>query len=196
MSVYLYEEALIERFKEITGDDRISIIPPESSISFLAQIGSKDKVDFPAIVLTRGPVTINGDLRNQVQYLKGETSRYNKEDNTAVKARLIPIKINWTVNVYAVDRRTCDEIIRELVFFFMTKPRFYAQIPYDLGINQNFDVILDDEIADNSDLVEFPEHGELFRETLSIHTDNAHFYSSKRQYLTKAETSVDPDLNK
>ena len=181
MSVYLYEQALADKLREITGDERIHIVTPDLAVQYLAEF-DKDKVQLPAIIISRNSVRIN-DTRNHYATLKGETARI-EEDATVVKAKIVPITINWSINVYAVDRYTCDEIVRELVFYFLTSPKFYITVPYDLDIKQEFDVFLDNEIADNSDLVNFPNTGEYFRETLTIYTDNAHFYASQKQYPT------------
>ena len=181
MSVYLYEESLVKALREVTGDDRIHIITPDLAIQFLAQF-DKDKVQLPAIILSRNSVRLN-DYRNHYATLKGETTRV-EEDATVVKAKVVPMTITWALDVYAVDRYTCDEIIRELVFYFLTYPKFYVKVPYDLNISQEFDIFVNPDIADNSDLINFPNTGEYFRETLTIYTDNAHFYASQKQYPT------------
>lgn len=181
MSVYLYEESLVTKLREVTGDDRIHIITPDRAIQYLAEF-DKDKVQLPAIVLSRNSVSLTPG-RNHHLTLRGETSRI-EEDGTVVKAKVIPVTVKWSLDIYAVDRFTCDEIVRELVFFFLTYPKFYITVPYDLDIKQEFDVFLENEIAENSDLVNFPNTGEVFRETLSIYTENAHFYSSGKQYPT------------
>ena len=190
MSVYLYDEALVDGIKSVTGDNRIRIVPPENTTSFLAQI-DKDNVNYPAILLRRGPIQIVEPMRNQYSMLKGETVRYNSEENTATKVKTLPIRIEWDVDVYAADRKTCDEIVRELVWFFTTYPRFSVKIPYGLDITQNFDISLDPNIEDNTDLLGFASTGELFRETLSIYTENAHYYTAQRQYLTKVKPEVE-----
>lgn len=190
MSVYLYDKALIDAMQEITGDSRIKIVSPDLAIQYLAQV-SKDKVNFPAIVLSRGPVRLN-DYRNQVAALKGQSAKVD-DDNKIVKARLIPMRIEWTIDVFAVDRFTCDEIIRELVFFFTSYPRFNVRVPYDLDIDQNFDVLMSPEIEDNSDLIEFTNRGEYFRETLTVYTENAHMFSSYEMYPTKVGATLEID---
>lgn len=188
MSVYLYDESVVKRLREITGDERIHIVDPSQSISFLAQF-DKDKVILPAIVVSRGPVRLL-DYRNQFVALKGQTARRNSDDNLVVKAKLIPMRIEWNLDIFTADRYTCDEIIRELVFYFTSSPRFEVKVPYQLDIVQNFDVFLSPEIVDNTDLLEFPNTGERFRETLTIYTENAHMYSSQLQY----PTSTDPEV--
>lgn len=193
MSVYLYDQALVDKLVSVTGDDRIMVIPPSDTISLLAQI-NKDKVTFPAIVVTRGPIKMFTDTRNQVAYLKGETARFNR-DSTATKMKLLPIRIDWTINIYAVDRYSCDEITRELVFYLMTYPRCFVNVPYGVDIPQNFDLILDPNIEDNSDLENFSNTGEYFRTTLSLYTENAHYFTSGKIYLTKIEGTDQLDFN-
>lgn len=191
MSVHLYDEALVDKLRKITEDSRIRVIPPSDTISLLAQV-NKDQVEFPAIVVTRGPVNLFTETRNQVAYLKGETARINA-DSTATKMKPLPMRITWTINIYAVDRYSCDEITRELVFYLMTYPRCFVDVPYGVDLPQNFDLILDPNIEDNSDLENFNNVGEYFRETLTVYTENAHMFSSGRIYLTKVkgETIVD-----
>lgn len=193
MSVYLYDEALVERLRQVTGDNRIHVISPDQVVTFLAQF-DRDQVKLPAIVISRGSVNLL-DYRNQVVALKGQTARRNSEDNLVVKAQLIPMRIEWNIDVFTVDRYSCDEIVRELVFYFTTSPRFEVKIPYQLDIVQNFDVFLSPEIVDNTDLLEFQNTGERFRETLSVYTENAHMYYSHRQYPTLVRPDV-IDINK
>lgn len=191
MSVYLYDEAIVDRLRKVTGDSRIHIVPPDLSVSFFAQF-DKDKVEYPAIVVSRGStINVNQGLYNQVSLLKGQTVRLNSDENTVSKIKTLPIRVEWNIDVYAVDRYTCDEIVRELVFYLMTYPRFSVKVPYGVDIDQNFDIVVSPEISDNTDLVEFPNTGEIFRETISIYTENAHLYSSHRQYLTRVAPDVD-----
>lgn len=189
MSVYLYEESLVKSLRKITGDGRIHIIDPSRSTQFFAQF-DKDKVEYPAIVVSRNSVNLL-DYRNQVASIKGQTSRF-EEDNTVVKMQLVPIRIEWSIDVFTVDRFSCDEIVRELVFYFIRYPRFEVEVPYQLqGQPQNFDVLLSPDIQDNSDLVEFPNKGEFFRETMTVFTENAHFFSSSRHYPNFMSPDVD-----
>lgn len=181
MSIYLYEKSLVDSLVEITGDSNIRVISPETSLSFMAEL-SRDKVNYPAVVLSRGPVTID-DYINQVVAQKGQSARID-ENSLVVKAQLVPVRVEWNVDVFAVDRFTCDEIIRELIFYFITHPRFQVKVPYSLNIDQNFDIFVGNEISDNTDLIEFDNKGELYRETFTIYTENAHLFSSHRQYQT------------
>lgn len=188
MSAYLYDEAVVNKLREVTGDSRIHVISPDQSISFLAQFDN-DRVELPAVVVSRNSVNLL-DYRNQAVALKGQSVRRGSEDNLYVKAQLIPMRVEWSIDIYTVDRYSCDEIVRELVFFFTTCPRFEVKVPYQLDIIQNFDVLLSSEIVDNTDLLEFPNTGEKFRETLTIYTENAHMFYSHKQYPTVTKPDV------
>lgn len=179
MSAYLYDQALVEQLRQVVGDERIHIISPDKAIDFLAQF-SGDKTQLPAIVLSRGPISLL-DYRNQVVSLKGQTAK-RTDQNLITKARLLPMRMEWNIDVITVGRYECDEIVRELVFYFTTSPRFEVKVPYQLDIVQNFDVLLSSDIADNTDLLEFSNSGEKFRETLTIYTENAHMYHSCNIY--------------
>ena len=187
MSVYLYEEALVERLRNVIHDDRVHIISPDLTSSFLAQF-DKDKNHYPAITLTRNSVGIVKEMKNLPLMLKGNTSTVR--DGLIQKARLIPMRIEWSLNIYAVDRYTCDEIVRELVFYFITQPKFYVKVPYGLDIEQEFDIILDSDIADNTDLNDFDDKGELFRNTLNLWTDNAYLFSQGLNYPINVEPEI------
>lgn len=179
MSAYLYDNAVVDCLRKVVGDERIHIINPDHAISFLAQF-DQDEVQLPAIVVSRGPISLQ-DYRNQVVALKGQTA-HRGDDNLIVKAQLIPMRMEWSIDIITVDRYTCDEIVRELVYYFAINPRFEITVPYQLDIPQNFDILLSPEIVDNSDLLEFPNTGEKFRTTLTIYTENAHMYYSHQQY--------------
>ena len=188
MSVYLYEESIVDELRKITGDDRIHIISPDQSISFFAQL-KDDKVKYPAVVMSRSSIRL-GEYKNQVQRLKGQTAKID-DDNYIVKAQLVDMRIEWNIDIYAVDRYSCDEIFRELVFYIITHPRFSVKVPYNLDIDQNFDLFVMDDVVDNTDLNEFKNRGEYFRMTFTIYTENAHLFSSHKQYQVVGKPVVD-----
>ena len=185
MSFYLYDEAIVSCLRELTKDSRIHIIPPSQVFTYYAQFQKgADKVDLPAVIISRlSPITVSEE-RNQPALLDGQLARISPETNLITKAQFVNLKISWQIDVMTVDRASCDEIIRELIFFFLTHPRFYVKVPYGLDIEQNFDILLSPDVQDNSDLQEFLSRGEYFRETITISTENAHLFSSNKRYPT------------
>lgn len=188
MSVNRYDEALINHFREIFDDSRIHILPVEQAIRFTAQL-RQDNIVFPLISTNRlgysiktSEINFNG-LRNGGFQNRGENGI-----NTF--AQIIPIRINYQVDVFTVSKAQGDELIRELVFHIMLNPTLKVEIPYQLNMKHVFNIFLESDIVDNSDTVEHVNKGVLFRNTLSLYTDDAYLFKSRQELHGKVTGDV------
>ena len=188
MSVKSYDDAIINRFREVFNDNTISILPVENAIRFSAQL-RKDNLTFPMISTTRLGYSI---VRNQVNFNAKMVGSFKTRDgeNNNVFAQSIPIRIEYQLDVFTVDRWSCDEIIRELIFFFEHKPTLQAHFEYGLDFDHNFNLFLNEDIVDNSDTVEHENTGVMFRNTLTFYTDDARLFRSKKQIQGNVAASV------
>ena len=178
MSVKSYDDAIINRFREVFNDNTISILPVENAIRFSAQL-RKDNLTFPMISTTRLGYSI---VRNQVNFNAKMVGSFKTRDgeNNNVFAQSIPIRIEYQL----------DEIIRELIFFFEQKPTLQAHFEYGLDFDHNFNLFLNEDIVDNSDTVEHENTGVMFRNTLTFYTDDARLFRSKKQIQGNVAASV------
>ena len=188
MSVKSYDDAIIDRFREVFNDNTISILPVENAIRFSAQL-RKDNLTFPMISTTRLGYSI---VRNQVNFNAKMIGSFKTRDgeNNNIFAQSIPIRIEYQLDVFTVDRWSCDEIIRELIFFFEQKPTLQAHFEYGLDFDHNFNLFLNEDIVDNSDTVEHENTGVMFRNTLTFYTDDARLFRSKKQIQGNVAASV------
>ena len=188
MSVKSYDDAIINRFREVFNDNTISILPVENAIRFSAQL-RKDNLTFPTISTTRLGYSI---VRNQVNFNAKMVGSFKTRDgeNNNVFAQSIPIRIEYQLDVFTVDRWSCDEIVRELIFFFEQKPTLQAHFEYGLDFDHNFNLFLNEDIVDNSDTVEHENTGVMFRNTLTFYTDDARLFRSKKQIQGNVAASV------
>ena len=190
MSVKSYDDAIIDNFRAIFNDETISILPVENAIRFSGQL-QKDDIKFPMISTTRLGYSIrNSDVNFNAKRI-GSFVRRDGENNN-IYAQVIPIRIEYQLDVFTVDQETCDEIIRELVFFFAQHPTLEAHFEYGLDIDHNFNMFLNDDIVDNSDTVEQINKGVLFRNTLTFYVDDAYLFRSKKQKQGEIIASVHP----
>ena len=190
MSVKSYDDAIIDNFRAIFNDETISILPVENAIRFSGQL-QKDDIEFPMISTTRLGYSIrNSDVNFNAKRI-GSFVRRDGENNN-IYAQVIPIRIEYQLDVFTVDQETCDEIIRELVFFFAQHPTLEAHFEYGLDIDHNFNMFLNDDIVDNSDTVEHINKGVLFRNTLTFYVDDAYLFRSKKQKQGEIVASVHP----
>ena len=194
MSVKAYDDSIIKKFRQIFNDDTIYILPVENAIRFSAQL-NRDDVKFPMISTTRLGYSIrNSDINYTAKMIGSFTTRDGKNNN--IFAQTVPIRIEYQMDVFTVDRQSCDEIVRELIFFFLQHPTLQAHFDYGLNIEHNFNLYLNDEIVDNSDTVEHVNTGVMFRNTLTFYTDDARLFRSKKQIQGEVIAGVKPLLIK
>lgn len=194
MSVKCYDDAIVQKFREIFNDSTISILPPENAIRHIAQL-SRDDVTLPMISTMRTGYSIVGSNVNHTAKMIGSFVRRD-DDNNSIFAQTIPIRIEYQLDVFTVDRWTCDEISRELIFFFYQHPTLTAHFDYGLGIDHNFNIFLDDDVVDNSDTVEHVNTGVIFRNTFTFYTDDTRLFRSKKQLQGEVVATVDIIENK
>ena len=189
MSVYRYDEAIVNHFRDILDDERISILPVEYAIRFTAQL-QQDDVKFPLISTNRLGYSIRQSDVNFNALRRGGFQNRNS-DGTNTFAEIIPIRIEYQMDIFTVDKRTGDELVRELIFHIMQNPTLQVDIPYDLNMIHNFNIFLNSDVVDNSDTIEHLDKGVKFRNTLSFYTDDAYLFASRKQLHGKATGSVD-----
>ena len=194
MSVKSYDDAIISKFRSIFNDNTIYILPVENAIRFSAQL-NRDDVKFPMISTTRLGYSIQTQNVNFAAKMIGSFATRDGKNNN-IFAQTVPIRIEYQMDVFTVDRQSCDEIVRELIFFFMQHPTLKAHFDYGLNIDHNFNLYLNDEIVDNSDTVEHVNNGVMFRNTLTFYTDDARLFRSKKQIQGEVTAGVKPMFKK
>ena len=188
MSVSSYDRAIVNKFRELFDDNRISILPVEDAFRFVSQL-NRDDLEFPLISTTRLAVTILKSDVNQAQKTKGHLVRQD-ENNNSIFAQSIPIRIEYQLDIFTIDRESCDEITRELVFYLYQHPTLQAHFDYGLDIEHNFNLFLNEDIVDNSDTVEHVNKGVKFRNTLTFYTDDARLVRSRKTRLGEILANV------
>lgn len=189
MSVKCYDDAIVKRFRAVFGTNNVYVLPVENAIRFTAQL-KRDDVTFPLISTTRLGYSVVGDNVNYNAKMTGSFVR-REDDNNNTFATSIPIRIEYQMDVFTVDRESCDDIVRELIFFFLTRPTLVAHFDYGLDIKQNFTLLMNDDIVDNSDTVEHINNGVMFRNTLTFYVDDARLYMNNPQIQGKIECGVE-----
>lgn len=174
--MYLYDNAILDKFRELFDTDKIFIVPPERAKMIRAQLDD-DTIKFPLISLDRRGWTMLDDHNSWSASVKGIPDSINN-DGSANILHAIPIKIEYQLDVFTVDKVSCDEILRELIFYFKLHPTMQVHIPYGLETNHNFNVYFNPEVEDNSDTVEHINKGVLYRYTASFYTDDAYLFAN------------------
>lgn len=192
MSFGCYDKAIVENFQKLFNTGNVHILPVEDALRFTSQL-NRDDVEFPLISTTRLGITILSSEVNQAQKTTGHLVRRDGYNNN-VFAQSIPIRIEYQLDIFTIERWACDEITRELIFYFYQHPTLVAHFDYGLNIEHNFNLFLNDEVVDNSDTIEHVNTGVKFRNTLTFYTDDARLVRSKKfiQGEVKADVATMP----
>lgn len=185
MSIYKYEEAIVSKMREITGDDRVIITPSENIINVIPRI-AKDELKLPLIHMIRTNCSIypknqhgmkhNGLLNDDVpMFYQGPQ---NAGDGRIHRMNMIPIQFSHTFEVWSKTREENDEMIRELIWFFHTQPTFEVDIPYGVNIHHTFNLELGNEIIDNSEVISHKDIGEIFLQAIITTCRDAYLWKS------------------
>lgn len=178
--IYLYDNAIVDKFRSLFKDSRITVQPPENAIRYVAQL-SNDDVKFPLISLNRTSWSLRSGDISWAQSRTGIANRLNP-DNTISVMRAIPIQMEYQLDVYTVDRLTNDEIYRELIFYFIKNPTLEVEIPYTVDNKHVFNLDINPDITDNSDTVEHVNKGVLYRYTSTWVVKDAYLFEGTDEY--------------
>lgn len=179
MSVNLYDNAIVDKLKEITKDSRIFINTSDNIFSIIGK-EDNDNIEFPLISVTRTGMSIISDRVSYPLMKAGSLAKVNENKEYFTRLQAIPIRINYMIDVWTTTRLDNDNIVRELIFYFFTHPTLQIEIPYTVNIKHNFNLFINSDIEDNSDISEHKSRGIYYRQTLSLYTDDAYIWKSSR----------------
>ena len=173
--VYLYDTAIIEDMRSILDDERIYICPSDRVFSVIARL-NEDDVKMPMISVARTGISLL-DSQHTMRFTGG-ISNISENEESISRIQVIPIQINYQFDVWTKHREENDNIIRELIFYYMTHPTLEVKVPYGTNLKHTFNIFYDKTIEDNSDISDQVNHGEYFRQTLSVYTPDAYLWKS------------------
>lgn len=188
MSVYMYDKAIIQELRGLIHNDTVYIVPFEESFNLISRL-KDDSVKLPLIHLTRVGWSIVTDREIHPQIFTGVTTSVNKTTNRVLRGQTLPVRIDYQLDVITRNRIDNDLLMRELIFYFKTHSSLEVKIPYGLDLYHKFNVFLSADIDDNSDIVDFSQQGQYFRQTIGMYTDDAYLWKSTNEPIN----IVDPD---
>lgn len=190
MSIYKYEEAIVERMRQVTGDDRIIITPSENIGNIIPRIAN-DELKLPLIHMIRNNWRLSGKNQHGMKmtgHISNEFPMFyngsNEVDGKIHRHQVIPISFSHTFEVWSRTREENDEMIRELIWFFMTVGEFMVDIPYGINNQHVFTLELQNDIVDNTQIVSHKESGELFLQALITNCNDAYLWKSSQHNPT------------
>ena len=178
MSIKLYDDALLNKFKNWTLDTAVTLTGVNEStrlFSTIADMNNDKPIKLPLIALSRPGGFIIEDKYKQPKSYEGVTFAHTKQKSAKLNA--IKISIPYQLDIYSYYQEEADEYIRNIVFNIINYPNVTIEIPYhDLGITHDSNIRLSSDVEDNSAVPERLISGQFYRYTIGIVIDDAYLF--------------------
>lgn len=179
MSVRLYDEALLKKFKSWIKDDKLRILSPDDSTRLFQQrldMQDDKPLSLPLIALSRDPqIELEYPHKKPMTY-DGIMLRATEEKSLQLDA--IPMTLNYQLDIYTRYSKEADEYMRNFVFNMVNHPVIAVEIPYN-GIDYihygNMELL--STIEDNSDIPQRLFYDQFVRWTLKFTIRDAYLFS-------------------
>lgn len=172
--LYLYDEAIVEDLEHSFNSDVahpvVKVFSPDQIIGLIAQVHD-DNIQFPFITLERpNDASINSQLSNFARMHRGVNALFDEETNNIWNERAIPINLEYTLSVFTTNQYDMDEIMRELIFKYISMYFLKIEIPYESKREISFGVIIDqsDGISKKSDASDYTESGQIYQSSITL----------------------------
>lgn len=185
MSVYLYDEAFVEKLRYWTKNTQIQVYSPDDTrrlFEVMADTTNDSPIKLPILCLRRKsglnvintgkrPITFDGLV------IEGDSER-------SVSLTAIPIDVSYQLDIYTRYFKEADEFLRNLTFNIINYPKLTIKIPYNSGkvedeIEHNGFIRMSSDIEDNSNIPERLINGQFTRLTFNINIDDAYLWNVK-----------------
>lgn len=172
MSVRYYDDALIEKIKAWFPDNRNLRILKDNDVTRLIESQAFDSDDspltLPIIMLSRGSdIQLDLNVKNVKSFdglRLGSTS-----DNKVAELNVIPITVNYQLDIFTESSEDADEYVRQLLFKLVNNPTLYINIPYNnFNLKHIANLRVGSTISDTSDISQHLFIGQFSRRTFQL----------------------------
>ena len=178
MSIKLYDDALLLKFRNWTQDTQLVVTGVDESTRLFTTVADKNNdkpIQLPLIALSRPGGFVIEDKYKQPKSYNGLNVSHS--DTRGAKLNAIRISIPYQLDVYTRYQQEADEYIRNIVFNIINYPLVKIEIPYyDLGIFHDSNIRISSDVDDNSDVPERLITGQFKRYTLGLVIDDAYLF--------------------
>ena len=193
MSIELYDQALLNKFKNWTQDTDIHLFGVNESsrlFSVIADSTNDKPIALPLVVLSRPGGFVIKEKYKQPKSYNGTLVGHS--DSHGARLNSVGVEIPYQIDIYTKYQSEADEYMRNIVFNIINYLVVTIEIPYhDLGLTHVSNIRLISDVEDNSDIPERLIPGQFKRYTLGINIDDAYLFDVRvKGNLKIADTNV------
>ena len=181
MSVYLYDDAFIEKLKKWTDGTQVHIYSPDDTkrlFEVVADTNNDATIKLPILCLRRKSGLNVLNTNKQPMTFNGMVIDGNGTQCITLNA--IPIDVTYQLDIYTRYFKEADEFLRNLTFNIINYPKLAVKIPYNgVDFEHNGFIRMSNDIEDNSNIPERLINGQFTRLTFNISIDDAYLWATK-----------------
>lgn len=197
--LYLYDNAICDDLRksfnpENVPDPVVKVVDPEHSVALAAQIQNGEKLSFPIVAVFRDADTsLDSERNNFTKAHRGVATVLDTETNELYYERSVPIKLSYTLTVVTTNTADMDEMIRELIFKYVSMYFLTIRSPYECKRKIRFGVSIDPdtEISRTSGSYEYSSEGKLYQSKIVLKCEGCVLLHYTPAKLLKAKHVVD-----
>lgn len=182
MAVRYYDDAIIQKLQKwIPDNSPLRILSPDDTKKlFITKADdSGDKpITLPIISLARNKnIELLLNVKNQKSF-SGLKITEGDAINPAMLFNVIPIKLEYQLDIYTKTAIEGDEYLRNFLFKLINNPAIVIDIPYNnANIQHIANIRVLNQISDTSEISERLFHGQFTRWTIQLEIQDAFLFS-------------------
>lgn len=190
MGVRFYDQAIVNKISRWVKDPNLRILKPEEATRYFEMTldEKKDKrLTLPLISISRDKTIEILNTNKTSKTFDG----YNLvlTDKIAIPLNVIPIQLEYQIDIYTKGMEQADEYMRNFVFNLINYPRIDIELCYhDIHLFHTSNIQLESAIADNSDIKEHLFADQFTRFTLRLTINDAYLFSIPTNVSGSLET--------
>ena len=192
--LYLYDNAICDDLARSFNPNElenpaVKVIDPQGVINLAAQMHN-DEIQYPVIALTRtSPVSMDDTRMNFTSRHTGIQTVLDTETNIFYYERSLPINLTYDLTVITTNMVDMDEIVKELLFKYVSMYFITLDLPYECKRSLRFGVSIDSEtdIETKSGVYEYLSAGTLYQTSIPLKCQGAVLVSYRPVKLQRTE---------
>ena len=199
MACTYYDDLIVAKLKKWLPDkSTLRVLKPDESRRFFeltADDNADEKFKLPLIAVSRNnDIELLLNIKN-LKSFDGLTLAQSSDET--VKMNVIPIKLQYNLDIYTKTLEECSEYVRAFLFKLVNNPAIKIEIPYNNShIEHIANIRVLPTVSDTSAISERLYSGQFTRYTIQLEIQDAFLFSipyrkNWRLYVTDDELLVD-----
>lgn len=185
----LYDEALLDYFNDALKAG-VKIIPVADYWRVIS-MHMENKLQMPAICLSRSSNTQDNEMRSWVLGRKGRTDRI--QDHKIITEQVMPMVVQYNITLLATTQDDIDELTSEVIFLIINNPKLTIRIPYGSKRDTNAQLDINGEVQDSSLRDTFSDTGILYQSVIPVRMLGAGIFNLEKRNLRYLKWSLGTD---